>query len=132
MKKPGLVLSVALGFLLTESAAHATGSLVINASHGNSYGWAIDHPSQASADAYALGRCASNCAVVVHFTATCAAYAVDQSPNSTIQGWAIHHNLVRAETGAMSDCITRGGRSCTLLISGCDQTGDTSAAIQAR
>jgi len=98
--------------------AYAAGALAINGEH---YGWAVGYPNEQEAQAAALSQCGSNCSVIMSFSGSCGAFALDQSPDSNIGGWASGASSAEeAQQGAVQACRGRGGTNCVVRASGCD------------
>ena len=96
------------------------GALAIDSNQGQSWGWAIDYPTQSAAAERALAECGADCSVVMHFSDECAAYAADQTERSTVYGWASGYDSgAAAQSRAMAECRDNGGTSCIVRTWGC-------------
>ena len=96
------------------------GALAIDSNQGPSWGWAIDHPTPSAAAERALAECGSDCSVVMRFSDGCAAYAADQTEESTVYGWASgYESGGGAQSKAMAECGEKGGMSCIVRAWGC-------------
>ena len=113
-----LALALALSFF--ASPAMAAGALAIDSNQGKQYGWAQGHKSISQAEQRALGECGSGCQIVLRFESGCAAYAADQSRQSTAYGWATAGTSAAAQDRALSECRARRGTSCIVRAWGCN------------
>ena len=96
------------------------GALAIDASQGESWGWAIDYPTPSAAAERALAEYGSDCSIVMRFSGECAAYAADQTEGSTVYGWASgYESGGGAQARAMAECREKGGASCIVRAWGC-------------
>lgn len=86
-------------------------------------GFSTNYGSRDEADQRALSECKSSrnhCRVVVHFTAGCAALAVDGK--SRTWGWGISGlSQDEAELNAVNGCTDYGGTQCGIRVSVCNQ-----------
>ena len=89
------------------------------------WAWAAGYATVAEAEREALAECGEECRIVVSFEEGCAAYAADQSPGSTVAGWASELDSgVEAAEAALDDCARKGGADCLLRVWACeDGTG---------
>ena len=105
-----------------EDARPLWGALATEADEGPAWGWSIDDPKPETAYRNALSGCGNNCEVVMSFADECAALATDQTPGSTVRGWAKGPDSEGvARTMALDECRGEGGASCAVLVSGCTQ-----------
>ena len=96
------------------------GALAIDSNQGEAWGWAIDYPTPAAAAQRALAECGSNCSIVMRFSDECAAYAADQTSESTVYGWANGYDSGgEARATAIAECRGKGGTSCVVRAWGC-------------
>ena len=100
--------------------ALANGALAIDSNQGDQYGFSYNHPSMGAAEQRALSECGSGCSVVLRFSSGCAAYAADQARGSTAYGWGTAGSGGAAQSTAMNECRSRGGRSCQVRTWGCN------------
>ena len=105
------------------------GALAIDSGQGEAWGWAAGHATVAEAEREALAECGEGCRIVVRFEEGCAAYAADQTPGSTVFGWASEADSgVEAADAALAECARRGGADCLVRVWACgDETGDGAA-----
>ena len=105
------------------------GALAIDTGQGDAWGWAAGHATVAEAEREALAKCGEECRIVVRFEEGCAAYAADQTPGSTVFGWASEADSgVEAADAALAECARRGGADCLVRVWACgDETGDGAA-----
>ena len=119
-----LTVAKTLGLALTLSfiggQAFAAGALAIDSNQGEQYGFAYDYPDLGQAGARALSECGAGCQVVLQFESGCGAYAADQSGGSTAYGWATDDSSSAAQQGALAQCQSQGGSSCTVRTWGCN------------
>ena len=113
---------VGLGASLAAIESLAAGALAIDQGDGSAYGWAVDHETQAEADARALRECGQGCGIVGRFNDSCMAHAADQAPGSTAYGYAHALTAHEARTSALQFCSHYGGTDsqCVIRIWGCD------------
>lgn len=113
---------VGLGASLAAIESLAAGALAIDQGNGSGYGWAVDHESQAEADARALRECGQGCSIVGRFNDSCMAHAADQAPGSTSYGYAHALTGQEARTSALQFCSHYGGADsqCVIRVWGCD------------
>jgi hypothetical protein len=114
-----LAVSAVLALGLSGHAL-ANGALAIDSNQGDQYGFSYNHPSMGAAEQRALSECGSGCSVVLRFSSGCAAYAADQSRGSSVYGWSQAGSGGAAQSGAMNECRSRGGRSCQVRAWGCN------------
>jgi hypothetical protein len=98
----------------------ANGALAIDGNQAGRYGFSYDQPNLAAASRVALNQCGINCFVIRTFNQGCAAYAADQTPNSTIYGWSTANNGNAARQIAMEYCRKQGGKSCIIRVWACN------------
>ena len=79
------------------------------------YGWAVNYPNQASADAAADHACGTGCKIREKFFGECAAYATNAAHHF---GWAKKATREEAERGALAECA-KGGNGCSVKVWGC-------------
>lgn len=111
---------VSLGAVAQEASTHA--ALAIDRKAGSLYGWAVDHPSSATARARAREECVQRggtCEVVLEFTGGCGAYAVERG-NDSLYGWATAGDRAGAETRALAEARERGGKDVLVRVWGCN------------
>ncbi len=116
MKK--ITLSMLLLFVCGELSA--SGALAIDSNQGDQYGFAYNYATLSEAESRALSECGSNCSIVQTFEAGCAAYAADQTPGSTIYGWATSDSSGDAQSSALQYCSSEGGSQCIVRAWGCN------------
>jgi hypothetical protein len=112
---------VAAAFLYSPQA-YAWASLAIDGPQGHLSGTATDQTSEEGARAIASMSCGSNCRSVVVFRYTCAAYAADQTPGSSVIGWAYSPGQETAQAQALNYCRQQGGTRCQVRVWACEQT----------
>jgi hypothetical protein len=100
--------------------ALANGALAIDSNQGDQYGFSYNHPSMGAAEQRALSECGRGCSVVLRFSSGCGAYAADQSRGSSVYGWSQAASGNAAQSGALNECRSRGGRSCQVRAWGCN------------
>lgn len=115
--KLGLAAALALA---VQGAALANGALAIDGNQGDQYGFSYNHPTMGAAEQRALSECGSGCQVVLRFSSGCAAYAADQSRGSSVYGWYQAGSGGSAQSGALNECRSRGGRACQVRVWGCN------------
>lgn len=116
MKK--IALSIMLLFVCGELSA--AGALAIDSNQGDQYGFAFDYASLGEAESRALSECGGNCSIVQTFEFGCAAYAADQTPGSSIYGWATSDSSGDAQNTALQYCSSEGGSQCIVRAWGCN------------
>lgn len=93
------------------------GSIAINQNSGAG-GMATSYSSQSSANSNALKQCGNSCSTVLEFGSyMCGALA--RSDNSVF-GWASDRKKSSAEADAMSQCTSRNGIRCQIVLSDCN------------
>jgi hypothetical protein len=113
-----IVCSLALSLVAFGAApAFAVGSLAVG--HGDHYGWAVNHATQAEADRAALDACTGECEVVYQFENTCAAFAREDGKDNGATGWAHADSEDAAKDRALAECNKRGS-DCVIKVWGCD------------
>jgi hypothetical protein len=113
-----IVCSLALSLAAFGAApAFAVGSLAVG--HGDHYGWAVNHATQAEADRAALDACTGECEVVYQFENTCAAFAREDGKDNGATGWAHADSEDAAQARALAECNKRGS-DCVIKVWGCD------------
>ena len=110
--------------------AFAWGALAIDGPQGQLNGTATDQTSEEGARAIASMSCGSNCRSVVVFRYTCAAYAADQTPGSTVIGWANSAGQETASAQALNYCRQQGGTRCQVRVWACEQTRNASGSAR--
>ncbi|MGE0733893.1 MAG: DUF4189 domain-containing protein [Alphaproteobacteria bacterium] len=79
------------------------------------YGWAVDFPSRAAAEAAALRECGGTCTRKLSFSNACAAYATTPRMD---YGWAVRQTREAAQLVAMQEC-SKYGQGCQIRVWGC-------------
>lgn len=120
VKRTIQMLIVALMISFASGQALAAGALAIDSNQGPSYGWAEGYGSVGQAEQRALNECGGGCQVVLQYSSGCGAYAADQSGGSTANGWGTASSGGAAQSRAMSECQSRGGRSCVIRAWSCN------------
>lgn len=116
--------------LIVLSTIHSTtaqdgdyGSLAIDATNGNQYGWAINYDTQVEANRKALAECQKNggnqCHTVLYFKGGCAAYVVDRD-SASLYGWGAANTQAEAEGIAKQEARARGGSNLVVRVWGCN------------
>lgn len=100
--------------------AMAAGALAIDSNQGNQWGWSEGQASISQAEQRALSECGGGCRVVLTYGSGCGAYAADQAGGSTASGWGTASSGGGAQSTAMSQCQSRGGRSCVVRAWSCN------------
>lgn len=100
--------------------AMAGGALAIDTSQGAQYGWAEGYSNTAQAEQRALSECGGGCQVVLRYSSGCGAYATDQANASTAYGWGTASSGGAAQSRAIAECQSRGGRSCMVRAWSCN------------
>ncbi|MDD9985363.1 MAG: DUF4189 domain-containing protein [Spirochaetaceae bacterium] len=96
------------------------GALAIDSGQGEAWGWAAGHATVAQAEREALAGCGDECQIVVRFDFGCASYAADQTPGSTVFGWATEfESRIEAADAALAECARRGGEDCLVRVWAC-------------
>jgi hypothetical protein len=113
-------LAIALVLLTIGSEAMAAGAIAISDRYGSRYGYAHDYPNRGAANRAALSQCGSGCKVVLNFDTGCGAYATDQAQGSTVWSWGTASSGNEAKNRALSECYSRGGKSCKILAWSCN------------
>ncbi len=106
--------------LLFSADLSAAGALAIDSNQGDQYGFAFDYATISEAEARAISECGSNCSIVQTFESGCAAYAADQTSQSTIYGWATSDSSGDAQNTALQYCASQGGAQCIVRAWGCN------------
>ncbi len=105
----------------TSTPANAFGALAIDSNHGTRYGWAVRHKRRFSAQDAALKKCGRGCRIILRITNhRCGAYAADQTPGSSIHGWALSKSRKRVKKLALRNCRKYGGKRCTIRVWACE------------
>lgn len=100
--------------------AVAAGALAIDRNQGDQYGWAEGYSNTSQAEQKALSECGGGCQVVLRYDSGCGAYAADQARGSSASGWGTASSGNSAQSRAMSECQSRGGRSCVIRAWSCN------------
>ncbi len=124
-----------IGFLMaTPRVMWAHGALAIGIPenvplHGFSIGFAWDKPSADIARVDALRTCLDLktapaqarglCRVVTTFTRQCLSIAND--PGGAGWGWGVDANSARAQSKALSSCVSTVRKSCSIAATQCDK-----------
>jgi hypothetical protein len=116
--------------LLYAPQAFAWGSLAVDGPQGQLSGTSTDETSEEGARAIAALSCGRNCHSVVVFRYTCAAYAADQTPGSTVIGWSFSTGQETASAQALSYCRQQGGARCQVRVAACEQTRNRSGSAR--
>lgn len=103
---------------LAGQRAFAYGALAIDTKQGAAYGWAINQPSPADAEKYALDKCGQKCQIVMRFTGGAAAYVADQTQGSTIFAWGRAPDAATARQIAMEEARVRGAKDPLVRVWG--------------
>jgi hypothetical protein len=114
------VITFAVAAVLAAAPAFAFGALAVDANQGSRHGFSFDQRTTEAARVLAAGQCGGGCKVVVTFNRTCAAYAADQTPGSTVYGWAYAPNQTQAQNMALGYCRQHQGTACQLRVWACD------------
>jgi hypothetical protein len=120
MKKHSARLVLAIGISLLSAHAMAAGALAIDSNQGTSFGWAEGQSSISQAEQRALNECGGGCRVVLTYGSGCGAYAADQAGGSTANGWGTATSGGAAQSRAVSECQSHGGRSCVVRAWSCN------------
>jgi hypothetical protein len=134
-----LLVAASAGAALSQPAS-AEGALAIGlprdtAKDGIALGYALRHPTRASAEHAALDKCRAFkevppatralCRVVASFRGQCLAIALDRQPGVKGEGWAMEYDQQAAERMALDRCratATRDlGRYCEITVALCDR-----------
>ncbi len=110
----------AAGISLFSAHAMAAGALAIDSNQGSQWGWAEGYANTGAAEQRALSECGGGCRVVLTFSSGCGAYAADQSSGSSAYGWGTASSGSGAQNRAISECQSRGGRSCVVRAWSCN------------
>jgi len=95
------------------------GSIAINQNTGAG-GIATNYSSQSSANSNALKQCGSSCNTVLEFGSyMCGALA---RADNLAFGWASNSKKSSAESSAMSQCTSRNGIHCQIVLSNCNDS----------
>jgi hypothetical protein len=124
------IATIVAAALLYAPQAFAWGALAIDSPQGQLNGTATDQTSEEGARAIASMSCGSNCHPVVVFRYTCAAYAADQMPGSTVVGWANSVGQETASAQALNYCRQQGGTRCQVKVWACEQTRNASGSAR--
>lgn len=93
------------------------GSIAINQNSGAG-GMATSYSSQSSANSNALKQCGNSCSTVLEFGSyMCGALA---RADNLAFGWANDRKKSSAEADAMSQCTSRNGIRCQIVLSDCN------------
>lgn len=93
------------------------GSIAINQNSGAG-GMATSYSSQSSANSNALKQCGNSCSTVLEFGSyMCGALA---RADNLAFGWASDRKKSSAEADAMSQCTSRNGIRCQIVLSDCN------------
>jgi Domain of unknown function (DUF4189) len=111
--------AVLLALFATTDIAQAFGALAIDSNRGSGWGWSKGMSSRAAAQRAALAQCGRTCHIVLTFWNTCGAFAADQTPGSTINGWGTGPSTGAAQARAVAECRARGG-ACQARVWACD------------
>jgi len=117
LKKTILIFILSLSY---SASAYAYGALALDTNHGQQYGFSYNHSTQHSASNRALNECGGNCQIIQRFSNQCAAYAADQTFNSTVYGWATASSASAAKSNALQHCKRHGGQECIIRVWGCE------------
>lgn len=113
-----LIFALCISFVSIQTMA--AGALAIDRNQGSQYGWAEGQASISQAEQRALNECGGGCQVVLRYDSGCGAFAADQSSGSTASGWGTASSGSGAQNTAMSQCQSRGGRSCVVRAWSCN------------
>ena len=113
-------LTFVLALSLSGGQAMAAGALAIDSNKGNQWGWSEGQASTSQAEQRALSECGGGCRVVLTYGSGCGAYAADQAGGSTASGWGTASSGGGAQSTAMSQCQSRGGRNCVVRAWSCN------------
>ena len=116
-RRPITALMLAAALMLAGApalAGNSYGALAHSDSSGG-YGWAVNHPSQSSANRAALHKCGRDCQIVTQFWNTCAAYAIG---HRGVWGWATAETGHDAKRRAVANCASHGG-GCGVKVWAC-------------
>ena len=79
-----------------------------------------DYGGQSAANSNAISTCGSGCTTALEFGSyMCGALA---RGSNGIFGWASNSRKSNAEGGALSQCTTRGGVNCAIVLSACNSS----------
>jgi hypothetical protein len=110
----------ALGIALFSAQTMAAGALAIDSNQGGAYGWAEGYANTNQAEQRALRECGGGCQIVLTYNNGCGAYAADQAGGSSASGWGTASSDGAAQSRALSECQSRGGRSCVVRAWSCN------------
>lgn len=113
-------LTFVLALTVSASQAMAAGALAIDSNQGGQWGWSYGQASISQAEQRALNECGSGCRVVLTYSSGCGAYAADQSNGASAYGWGTASSGSGAQNRAISECQSRGGRSCVVRAWSCN------------
>ena len=107
--------------MATEGRKDGTaGALAIDSEQGSEWAYAAGYATVAEARRDLLEDCGDTCQVVVTFEDGCAAYAADQTPDSTVSGWGVEFDTAQqAADAALDECADRGGQDCIVRVWAC-------------
>lgn len=109
-----------LSSALFSTQTMAAGALAIDRVQGAQYGWAQGYPSIVEAERSALNECGSGCMIVLTYSKGCGAFAADQMGGSNATGWGTAPTGSGAQSRAVFECQSRGGRSCIVRAWSCN------------
>jgi hypothetical protein len=99
------------------------GSLAIDATNGNQYGWAVSYDTKAEANKKAISECQKNggnqCHTVLWFKGGCAVYVVERG-NPSLYGWGAADTRAEAERIAKQEARARGASDLVVRVWGCN------------
>lgn len=113
-------LAFVLALSVSSTQAMAAGALAIDSNQGNQWGWSYGQASISQAEQRALSECGGGCQVVLTYSSGCGAYAADQSNGASAFGWGTSSSGSGAQSRALSECQSRGGRSCMVRAWSCN------------
>lgn len=120
MSKFAACLITILFLLAGTRAAKADGAIAVNPNNPSQFGSSINEPSQSEADSVALRRCGNSCVIVIDFSNTCGALAVDNTTGSTLYATAYGGGPDNAGQIAINSCAAQGGGACYRRTFACD------------
>lgn len=95
------------------------GSIAINQNTGAG-AIATNYSSQSSANSNALNQCGNSCNTVLEFgSSQCGALA---RSDNLIFGWASNPKKSNAESNALTQCASRSGINCQIVLSNCNDS----------
>jgi hypothetical protein len=116
---------IAMGMLIVTGGVTPTiaaGALAVG--DCGAYGASARLFGQSAARTNALKMCATrggrNCQLQVDLAGNCASLAVERGRFCGVLGWATANTLNSAQSEALKDCASRGGRNCSIQDSICD------------